>query len=219
MKKRILAIVISLALLSSLLIFVIPAAAGEQGAESPFTVSFDQLGRTSYDADAFDYKWGGPPATLTLPVLEGGLPETRTITQGTYYCFKPWISYHPIEGDFGPLGWRTGTAISTLYCVYDYSVGKVTGSRTLEVDLGGDDRAVFRATGVAEFVFWSFDVDPGDPLYHRRATEMFWNWFDLESGNGEFKKLTISGTITRGIDGVMHWEGDGIYTKDHGYVD
>jgi len=147
MKKRILAIVISLALLSSLLIVAIPTAAGEQGAESPFTVSFDQLPRTDYDADGFDYKWGGDPATLTLPLLApDGDPETRTITQGTYYCFKPWISYHPIEGDFGPLGWRTGTATSTLYCVYDYSTGKVTGARTLEVDLGGDDRAVFRAT-------------------------------------------------------------------------
>ena len=218
MKRKILAITISLALLSSLLIFTIPAAAGEQGAESPFTIDFDMSPRTGYDADAYRSATDGPPVTLTLPLLEEGGPlETRTF-DFTYRWLKPWVSYHEVEGDFGPLGYRTGTMISTLYCLYDYSTGKVTGHRTVEIDLGGDDRAVFKATGVADFVYWNYDVGPEHSRYPNRATRMDYCFFDLVSGTGEFKKLEISGNITRDVDRVMHWIGEGSYLKDYGYV-
>jgi hypothetical protein len=231
MKRRLLAIVLSLALLTSLFVFASPVIAKTDNNDKFFDVVLDYTRVPSSGGWLEATRvWHGSPATLTLPLLAADGPlETRTLENGTVMQWRPIWGEGWIEADFGPVGTLYGYC--NLYWVssQNYNTGKGTSNATaicefyesfdpalwIEQPLGeppeewGDviATAKFKIQGKSQMIYWNYDVDPGHRRY-QSTTELASAKITLISSSGLLEGLKVVGEVDELLT-HSYWEGIG----------
>ncbi len=197
MKRKIFAVALSLALLSSLFVFAVPVIADPADPAEHFDVWFE-LRNGAYQSSDSHREWHGAQATLTLYTDDTmTTTETRTITSGTICQWKPIVQVFDIEGNFGPdIGLQTGTARSVVYFTSNYNTGQGSGHRTLTCDFGDGNTVIFRANGKTTMLYWRYAS--GSSV--RSEAEGSWR---IISGTGIFEDLHCNGSLYKyPVEGV-----------------
>lgn len=201
MKRKILIIALSLALLVSLFAFAIPVSA-EWWKHTDFDVTIDGT-FTGRDSDNSVSDWYGEPVDQTLPVLnegsEGGPKETRTIENGTIRMWHPIITYFDVVADFGgDIGTQTGTAISTGYVIFNRSTNTGLDQRTLEFDFDSGTINAFIISEI-EILYWA-NANPT----RRGAGFDAEGSFEMYGGTGIFENFICNGSFYK-APGAQDW--------------
>jgi len=194
MKRRILVVALSLALLSSLFVFATPAIAKNDTNDKFFEVSFS-ITRTDFPRPQ-PYQTYGPPTTLTLPV---GGPEGPTDTRTVpYQIFRRniFLSDRVLDGNFGPeIGPMTSVADppdwngEMMNMTINLQSLKGGFSSHYEFDFGDGDTAIFKIQANRSMPYWKY-ADPA-------KTAICW-YNDVHitfiGGTGVFENFHFSGT-------------------------
>ncbi|MFC1866294.1 hypothetical protein ACFLYB_06245 [Chloroflexota bacterium] len=207
MKRKIIAIALSLALLSSLFAFVVPVSA-DVDIPKWFDVSFtfDRSSRPSGQQPSFY----GPPTTLTLPELSlSGDQDTRTFDY-KFLVWEPWLESNSVTADLGPLGLLNEAGVentdSVVYSSYNYSSGRGVGKRMMECDFGNGDTATFEVITRITYLWWNYDEPTSAGQYRNRTTENH-GVFRMVDGTGIFEDLRIWGSAYRAPEGDWTFTG------------
>jgi hypothetical protein len=207
MKRKVLAIILSLALLTSLFVLASPVVAKNDTNDKFFEVEFS-IERTGYPTEGQNRVWFGSPAILTLPEGSlGGALETRTIPQGRIMKWWPWLSYGDITGDFGPLGVLSGTFTAETWGSYNYTVGEIRAHKTISC-VFAEGTMVLKIRCKGTMAYWR-DIDPASHrLYRQRGTCT--SYVTLVSGTGIFEGLKFTSVGYSEYDvPIHHYEGIG----------
>jgi hypothetical protein len=228
MKRKVLAIALSLALLTSLFVFAAPVVAEPAPQAEQFIVSFS-MERTGYPSgQSGNRKWLGAPATLTLPAgaIDGPL-ETRTLPHGIMKWW-PWTAWGVIEGDFGPvIGEQGGLYNYQSYATYNYHTGKIYSSQqTAYCEFYENFDPAYSIVNGEAPAEWGALIGTMKVKVHHKATMLYWRvpgagdhrmryscnaTIVMNGGTGVFDDLRFNGNSTfKDLEAMYHdYEGMG----------
>jgi len=194
MKRKILGIVLALALITSLFVFATPAIAKNDTNDKFFEVSFS-ITRTDFPRPQ-PYQTYGPSTTLTLPA--GGPEGTMSTRTVPYQVFRRniFLSDRVIEGDFGPeIGYMTSVADppdwNGTMVNMTINLSSLTGvfSSVYEFNFGDGDTATFKLQVMRNMPYW-YSTNPA-------STSIRWyNNIHITciGGTGVFENFHFTGT-------------------------
>jgi hypothetical protein len=196
MKRKILAIALSLALLTSLFVFASPISAKSETNDTFFPVSFE----ASYSSSISSIRTLFGPPTLLEDASHSELKDGRI-------QILNWNGIFNVTGDFGPsIGVLSGQITITMKQISNYQTGKAVYNGTFDMDFGANGTLLCKVENKREFKYW----------YYTTRWREYWDadaMLAVIDGTGDFEGFHCDGDYWL-VGSTVTFEGIGHFTPN-----